>query len=118
MQSSSLAFNTKPILASSPANNSYCHSKENCNCTLFAAKFSRLQPDKSITLHSQSARHNRASLLSIKVCISDGQGLNFYLFLVNFVSDLLIIVTLNVRFLVSFCVASVGLFVSQTSPYL
>ncbi|KAL8474428.1 hypothetical protein ACS0TY_031045 [Phlomoides rotata] len=66
MQSSSLAFNTKPILASIPANTSYCHTKENCNCTLFAAKFTRLQPDKSITLHPQSARRNRASLVSIK----------------------------------------------------
>ncbi|KAI3463546.1 hypothetical protein Pfo_020209 [Paulownia fortunei] len=66
MQSSSVLFNTKPALASIHANNCYYSSKENSNCTLFTAKFNRVQSKKPITLRPHRGRRSRACLVSSK----------------------------------------------------
>ncbi|PIN10708.1 N-arginine dibasic convertase NRD1 [Handroanthus impetiginosus] len=65
MQTSSLVFNTNPVLAPIHANNCYYH-KESPTSALFSAKFNRFQPKKPITLRPHRGWHSRAYLVSSK----------------------------------------------------
>lgn len=50
MQSSSIVFNTKPILASIHASSSCNHTKDSSNSAQFTPKFNRIQLRKTVTL--------------------------------------------------------------------
>ncbi|GFP89440.1 hypothetical protein PHJA_001087600 [Phtheirospermum japonicum] len=61
MQSSSVVFNTKPVLAAIHANSCYHHSKDNFNSTLLAANFNLAQSKNPITLRQHRCRRSRVA---------------------------------------------------------
>ncbi|KAL6494424.1 hypothetical protein OROGR_031224 [Orobanche gracilis] len=66
MQSSSVVFNTKPVLAAIHANNCYHHSKDNSNFSLLTANFNLVQSKNPITLRQNSCTRSRARPISSK----------------------------------------------------
>ncbi|KAI3455136.1 hypothetical protein Pfo_011799 [Paulownia fortunei] len=67
MQSSSVVFSTKPLLAPIHANKySYSYGKDNCSCTPVTAQFNRVRLKKSIALRPHRGRCSRAYLVNSK----------------------------------------------------
>ncbi|KAL3617633.1 hypothetical protein CASFOL_037954 [Castilleja foliolosa] len=61
MQSSSVVFNTKPVLAAIHANSCYHHSKDNSNSALLAANFNLAQSKNPIILRQHRCRRSCVS---------------------------------------------------------
>lgn len=94
MQSSTIVFNTNPILASIHASSSCNHSRDSSNSTLCTPKFNRLQSRKAITLRPpQNGCRSRIRSVSSKVCW--GKVLNSVLILCIVICFIFIF---NVRF--------------------
>ncbi|KAL6517914.1 hypothetical protein OROMI_033615 [Orobanche minor] len=66
MQSSSVLFNTKPVLAAIHANNCYHHSKDNSNFSLLTANFNLVPSKNPIALRQHSCTRSRARPVSSK----------------------------------------------------
>ncbi|KAL3818489.1 hypothetical protein ACJIZ3_004394 [Penstemon smallii] len=66
MQSSSVLFNTKPLLAPIHGNNYRKSDKDNCNCTSLTAQLNRTQLKKSVNLSPNRRRCTAAYVVNIK----------------------------------------------------